>query len=99
MDNLNSATSSQWDKASNTVYGKLYHPEDPAIQKQIGGNHYSRYTIQPVDFIIANNLDWCEGNAIKYITRWKDKNGVEDIKKAIHYLEILLERVQNDKRN
>ena len=52
-----------------------------------------------MDFIIANDLDWCEGNAIKYITRWKDKNGVEDIKKAIHYLEILLERVQNDERN
>ena len=63
---------------------------------QVGGDHYNRYTIQPVDFIIANNLDWCEANAVKYITRCKDKNGVEDIKKAIHYLEILLERLQNE---
>jgi len=93
---LNDATPAEWNKASKTAYGKLHHPEDPAIQKQIGGNHYNRYAIQPVDFIIANNLDWCEANAVKYITRWKDKNGVEDIKKAMHYLEILLERVQDD---
>ena len=99
MSNINEATPQEWDNASTTVYGKLFHPDDPAIQKQVGGSHYNRYTIQPVDFIIANDLDWCEGNAIKYITRWKDKNGVEDIKKAIHYLEILLERVQNDERN
>ena len=91
------ATPSEWDKASKTVYGKLFHPEDPAIIKQVGGNHYSRYSIQPIDFIIANGLDWCEGNAIKYITRWKNKNGIEDIKKAIHYLEMLLEREQNEK--
>ncbi|MAO21022.1 MAG: hypothetical protein CMJ25_09755 [Phycisphaerae bacterium] len=74
----------------------MYHPNDHAIEKQVGGNHYSRYAIQPVDFIIANKMDWCEANAIKYITRWKDKNGVEDIKKAIHYLEILLERIENE---
>ena len=93
---INEATPQEWDKASTTVYGKLYHPNDHSIKKQIGGNPYNRYAIQPVDFIIANNLDWCEANAVKYITRWKDKNGVEDIKKAIHYLEILLERVENE---
>ena len=94
---IDDATPSEWDKASKTVYGKLFHPEDPAIKKQVGGNHYSKYSIQPIDFIIANGLDWCEGNAIKYITRWKNKNGIEDIKKAIHYLEMLLEREQNEK--
>ncbi len=87
---INDATPKEWD----TAVGKLYHPSDnhTAIDKQVGGCHYSRYAIQPVDFIIANKLDWCEANAVKYITRWKDKNGVEDIRKAIHYLEILLER-------
>ena len=58
--------------------------------------HYTQHKIEPIDFIIANKIDWCEANAIKYITRWKDKNGVEDIKKAIHYLEILLERIKNE---
>jgi len=95
-NSINNATPAEWDKASKTVYGRLYHPNDHAIKKQIGGDHYNRYAIQPVDFIIANKLDWCEANAVKYITRWKDKNGVEDIKKAIHYLEILLERIEHE---
>jgi hypothetical protein len=93
---INDAKPQEWDKASTTVYGKLYHPNDHAIKRQVGGDHYNRYAIQPVDFIIANKIDWCEANAIKYITRWKHKNGIEDIKKAIHYLEILLERLQNE---
>jgi len=63
-----------------------------AIKRQVGGNHYSRYNIQPVDFIIANNLDWCEANVVKYITRWKNKNGVEDLRKAEHYIHLLIER-------
>lgn len=52
-------------------------------------NHYES-TIQPVDYIRANNLDFFEGNAIKYITRHRRKNGAEDIRKAIHYLEMIL---------
>ena len=65
---------------------------DNATKRQVGGNHYSRYDIQPVDFIIANNLDWCEANVVKYITRWKNKNGVEDLRKAEHYIQLLIER-------
>ena len=95
-NSIDSATPEQWDKASKTVYGKLYHPNNHAIKKQVGGNHYSRYNIQPIDFIIANKLDWCEANAVKYITRHPHKGGVEDIRKAIHYLEILLERMINE---
>jgi hypothetical protein len=89
---INEAKPEDWDKASKTAYGKLMHPNDTAIKRQVGGNHYNRYDIQPIDFIIANNLDWCEANAVKYITRWKDKNGVEDLRKAIHYLEMLIQR-------
>jgi len=96
---INDATPEQWDKTSKTAYGKLYHPQDQqkhdpvgAIKRQVGGTHYNRYEIQPIDFIIANKLDWCEANAVKYITRWKDKNGVEDLRKAIHYLELLIQR-------
>ena len=70
--------------------------EESSLEKQVGGNHYSRYKIQPVDFIIANKLDWCESNVIKYITRWRNKNGVEDLRKAAHYIEMLIERELNE---
>ena len=58
---------------------------------QVGGDHYKKKTIEPWDYIIANNLGFLEGNAIKYITRHKSKNGIEDLKKAIHYIEKLIE--------
>lgn len=57
---------------------------------QIGGDHYKK-SIQPWDFIIANDLGFLEGNIIKYITRWKDKGGVEDLQKARHYIDKLIE--------
>ena len=57
--------------------------------KQIGGDHYKNYAIQPVDFIVKNNLDFLQGNVIKYVVRHKHKNGIEDIEKAIHYLELI----------
>jgi len=64
---------------------------DNARKRQVGGNHYSRYNIQPIDFIIDNNLDWCEANVVKYITRWRDKNGVEDLRKDMHYIQLLID--------
>lgn len=60
-------------------------------RKQIGGNHYKKYIIEPIDFITANNIPYIEGNVIKYLVRWKDKNGIEDLDKAIHYIELLKE--------
>ena len=62
-----------------------------ANEQQIGGAHYAVKAIQPWDFIIANNIGYLEGNIIKYISRWKDKGGVEDLKKAQHYLQKLIE--------
>jgi hypothetical protein len=62
-----------------------------ALQKQIGGEHYKGGTIQPIVYILDNNLGFCEGNVIKYVTRHKTKGGADDIKKAIQYLELLLE--------
>ena len=67
-----------------------------ALDKQVAGSHYKDLTIQPVEFIHANNLGFCEGNVVKYVTRWRDKNGVADLKKAIHYLELLIE-LEGDK--
>ena len=62
-----------------------------SLKKQIKGNHYLKFKIQPAEFINKNGLLWAEGNVIKYVCRWKDKNGIEDVRKAIHYLELLIE--------
>jgi hypothetical protein len=67
-----------------------------ALDKQESGNHYKNKGIQPIVYIHANNLGFCEGNVVKYVTRHKEKNGVADIKKAIHYLELLLELEYKD---
>lgn len=58
---------------------------------QVGGDHYKNKAIQPIDYIIANELGFCEGNVVKYITRHKEKNGLEDLKKAKQYIEFLIE--------
>lgn len=62
-----------------------------ALNMQVGGSHYRDKGIQPIIYIHANNLGFCEGNVVKYVTRWREKNGVADLKKAIHYLELLIE--------
>lgn len=64
-------------------------PKDVKTQK-----HYTQFKIQPAAFIAANNLGYCEGNVIKYVCRYKLKNRVEDLKKAQHYLEMLIEKVE-----
>lgn len=72
------------------VTGKVF--ERKALDKQEGGSHYSDMAIQPVEYIAGNNIPYLEGNVIKYVSRHLAKNGVEDIKKAIHYLEMIKER-------
>lgn len=62
-----------------------------ALDTQIGGQHYKDKAIQPVEFIHANHLGFCEGNVVKYISRWRQKNGIADLQKAKHYLELLIE--------
>lgn len=61
------------------------------LDVQHGGNHYKGESLQPWEIINANKLDFYEGNALKYLLRHKSKNGVEDINKAIHYLEAIKE--------
>ena len=63
-----------------------------SLEKQVGGNHYSKMKIQPAEFINENGLLFAEGNAIKYICRHQSKGKEKDIEKAIHYLEMILER-------
>jgi len=62
-----------------------------ANDRQVGGDHYQNKAIQPWDYIIANNLGYLEGNVVKYVSRWKEKHGLEDLKKARHYLDKLIE--------
>lgn len=61
------------------------------LESQVGGTHYKDLKIQPIEFIYANNIPFCEANAIKYLCRWRNKNGIEDLKKARHYIDLLIE--------
>ena len=64
-------------------------PKKPT-DTQVGGNHYQKYKIQPVEFIMQNNVPYVEGNVIKYVMRFRDKNGLEDLLKARQYLDMLI---------
>lgn len=66
--------------------------------RQIGGNHYKKHSIQPFDVIIEYNLNFFEGNILKYLLRHREKNGIEDLKKAQHYLDVLIENESNNNR-
>lgn len=62
-----------------------------ALETQVGGNHYKDLKIQPIEFIHANNIPFCEANAIKYLCRWRNKNGKQDLEKARHYIDLLIQ--------
>ena len=64
---------------------------EQASAKQIGGDHYRSFAIQPSEFIYRNGLNFLEGSAVKYICRHRKKAGRQDIEKAIHYLQLILE--------
>ncbi len=65
-------------------------------KKQIGGDHYKSMKIQPAQFINENNLPFAEGNAIKYICRHRHKGEVQDLEKAKHYIDMIIERDYGD---
>jgi hypothetical protein len=71
--------------------GIWFKSQKGANSKQVAGSHYSDKEIQPWDYIHANNLCYFTGNCVKYVSRWRDKGGIDDLKKAIHYLEKLIE--------
>jgi hypothetical protein len=72
-------------------YRRRLQVSDSALDIQVGGGHYKSYAIQPVEFIHKNKIPYIEGCAIKYLCRWREKGGVEDLKKARHYLDLLIE--------
>lgn len=61
-----------------------------ALNQQVGGDHYKTKAIQPIEYIHANNLNYSEGAIVKYISRWRDKNGIEDLEKIKHYVDLLI---------
>ena len=72
--------------------------QNPASQwdLQVGGDHYKSMKIQPAKFALENKLDYCQANAIKYICRHESKNGKQDLEKAKHYIDLLIEHYYGD---
>ena len=80
------------------AYDAMYNPNsyefvksswDRMLEEQVDGSHYKNYPIQPIEYITANKLNFIEGNIVKLITRHRDKGGVVDIDKLIHYAQLL----------
>ncbi len=80
MSLLDEATPEEWSKTGRK-----------AMSKQVGGDHYKNLKIEPIEFIMANELNYCEANIIKYACRHHMKGGKQDIEKIIHYAELLKE--------
>ena len=77
---LNDATPEEWDHAALS-----------ALERQVGGHHYKDLAIQPIQYIVGNQLGFIEGNIVKYITRYARKGGAEDLDKVEHYVQLLKE--------
>jgi hypothetical protein len=70
--------------------------EQSALNVQVSGSHYKELKIQPVEYIHANNIPFCEASVIKYVTRWKSKGGIADLQKAKHFIDLLIELESKD---
>ena len=74
--------------------GPISPPDPPSpssLDIQVGGDHYKDVAIQPVEYILANGIPFVEGSVIKYVSRWRAKGGIQDLQKAKHFLDILIE--------
>jgi len=80
-----------WTQEEEEVMQNMIAQSTNALDVQVDGNHYKDQAIQPVEYIHANNIGYMEGNVIKYVSRWKKKNGIKDLEKAKHYIELLIE--------
>lgn len=69
------------------------------LDQQVDGNHYKTMAVQPIEYIIANDIGFAEGNIIKYVSRWKNKNGITDLEKALHTLQLLIQLEFNKVNN
>ena len=66
--------------------------------KQIGGSHYRNFNIQPYEFISKNDLSFFQGCVIKYVCRYKNKNGIQDLEKIIHYCQLEIKKLKDIKK-
>lgn len=80
----------KWDDERQSRHDKMVK-QATALDRQEGGDHYKNKPIQPVEYCMANGIGFMEGCVIKYATRWRDKGGVQDLKKARHFLDMLIE--------
>lgn len=87
---MGSAEEAYFDLSDLSINGKYAKK----TTEQVGGTHYKNKKIEPIDYIIANDLNFCEGNVIKYITRYKEKGGVEDLKKAKQYIDFIIAKLE-----
>ena len=88
---LQNMTDPNWFNKWQIAQAEEKFKEKSAKDIQINGTHYKEMAIQPSEFIVKNNLNWYEGNAVKYICRHKAKGGKVDLEKAIHYLQLAIE--------
>ena len=79
---------SQWYES---IFELEEESKQSALSTQVGGSHYKNFAIQPSEFIHRNGIGFLEGNVIKYVTRYRAKNGLQDLQKAKHYIEMLIE--------
>lgn len=81
----------EWTTEEEEAMQKMLGTPQSALGVQVAGNHYKDLPIQPVEYIHANGIGYFEGNVIKYVSRWRAKNGVKDLEKAKHYIDLLIE--------
>jgi hypothetical protein len=100
MRRLNDVTPREWDASTysksqqrdfNRQSELTFEEHNKAKDLQVGGTHYKDMAIQPIEFIMKNGLGFCEANVIKYICRYQSKNKAEDLLKAKHYIDLILE--------
>lgn len=79
-----------------TKHGQSVTIEQP-LDTQVAGDHYKKLKIQPVEYIHGNGIGFIEGSVIKYVTRWRDKGGIDDLRKARHFIDLLIDlELKND---
>lgn len=66
------------------------------LSSQVDGTHYTDMKIQPIEYILANNIPFAEASVIKYVSRWRAKGGIKDLEKAKHFLDIIIESEKHD---
>ena len=81
-----------WKDKQKMVLTKEQEQREKASKEQVGGDHYKGMAIQPDEFIYANHIGFHEGNVIKYVCRWRSKGGLDDLRKAKHFIDLLIER-------